>query len=336
MQSTAQSAVQRTTRRIRYHSYGGPEVLTLEDVPVPVPAAGQALIRAEAIGANFVDTQLRRGMAQAELYPRPFPRPLTGDVVGTVEAVGPDADPALIGRRVATASEDAFGDLVLADARRLVPLPDGLDAGTASALPMAAPVALGVLRAGRVAPGETVLVHSAAGAIGHLVVQLAKVLGAGTVIATASTAAKLDFARTQGADVGVDYTDEDWPEQVRAATPGGVDVVLDAAGGDILRRSLDVLAPYGRLVAYGAASGELGSVPVTDLFALKTVTGFSLLAAQAADAERAAKELDELIAYAEQGLLRAAVHARLPLTETAEVHRLLESRAQMGRILVVP
>ncbi|MFD7106595.1 quinone oxidoreductase family protein [Streptomyces celluloflavus] len=323
-------------RRIRYHSYGGPEVLALEEVPVPVPTAGQVLIRAEAIGANFVDTQLRRGMAQAELYSRPFPRTLTGDVVGTVEAVGPDTDPSLVGRRVAAGSEDAFGDLAVADARWLVPVPDDLDAGTASALAMAAPVALGVLRAGRLADGDTVLVHSAAGAIGHLVVQLAKILGAGTVVATAGTPAKLDFARAHGADVGVDYTDEDWPEQVRAAVPGGVDVVLDAVGGEILRRSLDVLAPYGRLVAYGAASGELGSVPVTDLFALRSVTGFSLIAARAADAEQALKDQTELTEYASRGLLRTAVHARLPLTQTREVHQLLESRAQLGRVLVIP
>ncbi|MER6840890.1 quinone oxidoreductase family protein [Streptomyces platensis] len=323
-------------RRIRYHSYGGPEVLALEEAPAPVPKAGQVLIRAAAIGANFVDTQLRRGMAQTELYRRPLPRSLTGDVVGTVEAVGPDTDPALMGRRVATASEDAFCDLVVADTPRLVPVPDGLDAGTASALPIAAPVALGVLRAGRLTRGETVLVHSAAGAIGHLAVQLAKLLGAGTVIATASTAAKLDFARAQGADIGINYTDEDWPEQVRTAAPGGMDVVLDAAGGEILRRSLDVLAPYGRLVTYGAASGELGSIPVTDLFALRSVTGFSLIAAYAADPERTAKDLAEVTEYAAQGFLHTAVHAQLPLTETSEVHRLLESRAQLGRILVAP
>ena len=323
-------------RRIRYHSYGGPEVLTLEEAPVPVPEAGQVLIRVEAIGANFVDSQLRRGMVQTELYSRPLPRSLTGDVVGTVEAVGPDTDPGLIGQRVATLSEDAFCDLILADAQWLVPVPGGLDAGTASALPMVAPVALGVLRAGRLAHGETVLVHSAAGAIGHLAVQLAKVLGAGTVIATASTAAKLDFARAQGADIGVNYTDEDWPEQVRTAVPGGVDVVLDAAGGDILRRSLDILAPYGRLVTYGAASGELGSVPVTDLFALRSVTGFSFIAARSADAEQTLKDLAELTEYAARGLLRTAVHAQLPLTEASEVHRLLENRAQLGRILVVP
>ncbi|MCB5912254.1 zinc-binding dehydrogenase [Streptomyces pinistramenti] len=115
-----------------------------------------------------------------------------------------------------------------------------------------------------------------------------------------------------------------------------MDVVLDAAGGEILRRSPDVLAPYGRLVAYGAASGELGSIPVTDLFALRTVTGFSLIAAPAADAGQSLKDLAELTEYAPQGLLRAAVHTRLPPTETSEVHQLLESRAQLGRVLVVP
>ncbi|MEU3711071.1 quinone oxidoreductase family protein [Streptomyces catenulae] len=323
-------------RRIRYHSYGGPEVLALEEAPVPVPQSGQVLIRAEEIAANFVDTQLRRGLAPAELYPRPFPRPLTGDVVGTVEAVGPDTDPGLVGRRVAASTEDAFADLTVADARWLVPVPDGLGAGTAGALPMVAPVALGTLRAGRVARGETVLVHSAAGTIGHLAVQLAKVLGAGTVIATAGTAAKLEFARSHGADIGINYTDEDWPDQVRAAAPAGVDVVLDATGGEILRRSLEVLAPYGRLVAYGAASGELGSVPVADLFALRSVTGYSFLAARAAEPEQALEDLAELTRYATRGRLRAAVHARLPLTGTAEAHRLLESRAHQGRVVVVP
>lgn len=240
-----------------------------------------------------------------------------------------------MGQQLGVQARAFFGEQP-ADARWLVPVPDGLDAETASALPMAAPVALGALRAGRLAHGEIVLVHCAAGTIGHLAVQLAKAAGAGTVVATASTAAKLDFARAHGADIGVDYTDEDWPQQVRTAVPGGVNVVLDAAGGEILRRSLDVLAPYGRLVAYGAASGELGSVPVTDLFALRSVTGFSLLAARAADPEQALKDLTELTEYAAQGLLRTAVHARLPLTAAGEVHRLLESRAQLGRVLVVP
>ncbi|MER5781760.1 zinc-binding dehydrogenase [Streptomyces mobaraensis] len=324
-------------RSVRYHTHGGPEVLVLEEVPPPAPPGpGHLLVRPEAIGANFVDTQLRRGLPQAELYQRPFPRSLTGDVVGVVEAVGRDVAPSLLGRRVAVAAEGAFADLVLADATWAVPVPEGVDDGTASTLPLAAPVALGALRAGRLAPGETVLVHSAAGTIGHLAVQLAKILGAGTVVATAGSAARLDLARAQGADVGVDYTEDDWPERVRAAVPGGVDLVLDAVGGRVLHRSLDVLAPHGRLVAYGAAGGDPGSVPVADLFALRSVIGFSLLAARAAGTAQALEDLAETADYARRGLLRSAVHTRLPLSAAAEAHRLLESRTPLGRVLITP
>ena len=182
-------------RRVRYYEYGAPEVLTLEEADIPTAGPGQVLIRAEAIGANFVDTKFRRGRASGLLFQRPLPGILTGDVVGVVDAVGSDVEDTLLGRRVAALAEDAFADYALADARWLAPVPDGLDLGAASMLPMGAPVALRVLRTGQLAKGETVLIHAAAGGIGHLAVQLAKTLGAGTVIATASSPSKLDFAR---------------------------------------------------------------------------------------------------------------------------------------------
>jgi NADPH:quinone reductase len=160
-----------------------------------------------------------------------------------------------------------------ADAAWLAEVPARLDAGSATLLPMAAPVALWTLRAGHFSPGETVLVHAAAGGICHVAVQLAKLLGAGRVIGTASSRAKLDFAREHGADAAVDYTADDWPDQIRAAAPDGLDVVLDSVGG----HSLDLLAPFGRVV-----------------------------------------------------------HTRLPLDKAVETHRLLEERAQMGRILLAP
>jgi NADPH2:quinone reductase len=215
-------------------------------------------------------------------------------------------------------------------------VPDGLDLGAASMLPMGAPVALRTLRTGRLAPGETVLIHAAAGGIGHLAVQLAKLLGAGTVIATAGSPAKLAFARKCGADIAIDYTGGDWPDQVRKAAPRGVDVVLDSVGGETLRRSLDVLAPFGRIVIYGAASGELTSLPVTNLFALKSVAGFSLTAWRAADPEQARREMTEVTDYSTAGRLSTVVHARLPLAEAAAAHRLFEDRSQLGRILLVP
>ncbi|MBW5254535.1 zinc-binding dehydrogenase [Streptomyces sp. NBC_01220] len=323
-------------RRVRYYEYGDPDVLTIEEAEIPTPGPGQVLIRAEAIGANFVDTKFRRGPSSGAIFQRPLPGKLTGDVVGTVEAAGLGVDTQQVGRRVAGLAEDAFADYIVTDAQWLAPIPDGLDLGAASMLPMGAPVALRTLRTGRLAPGETVLIHAAAGGIGHLAVQLAKLLGAGTVIATAGSPAKLDFARKCGADIAIDYTDSDWPDQVRKAAPRGVDVVLDSVGGETLQRSFDVLAPFGRIVIYGAASGELTSLPVTNLFALKSVAGFSLIAWRAADPEQARREMTEVAEYSTAGQLHTAVHARLPLAEAAAAHRLLEDRSQLGRVLLLP
>jgi NADPH:quinone reductase-like Zn-dependent oxidoreductase len=156
------------------------------------------------------------------------------------------------------------------------------------------------------------------------------------VIATASSPSKLDFARTLGADVTIDYTDDDWPDQVREAAPQGVDVVLDSAGGDILLRSFEVLAPFGRVVMYGAASGELLDLPVRSLFALKSLAGFSLLAWRAASPEQARQEMTEVTEYFVDGRLRTAVHARVPLGDAATAHRMLEERSHLGRLLVLP
>ncbi len=324
-------------RRVRYDEYGGPEVLKLEDADIPTPGPGQVLIRTEGIGANFVDTMIRRGPSMPAIFHRPLPGKLTGDVVGTVEAVGAAVDAELVGRRVAAlVAEDAFADYVVADAEWLATVPDGLDLGAASMLPMAGPVALRALRTGRPAAGETVLVHAGAGSIGHLAVQLARILGAGTVIATAGSPAKLDFARSCGADVAVDYSAGDWDEQVRAAAPGGVDVVLDSVGGEVLLRSIGLLAPHGRAVVYGVAGGQMTELPVATVFGLKSVAGFSLMAWRAADPKQARAEMDEVAGYALDGRLRTAVHARLPLAEAAEAHRILDGRAQLGRILLLP
>jgi NADPH:quinone reductase len=320
-------------RRIRYHAYGGPEVLTMEETEIPRPGPGQVRIRAEAIGANFVDVRFRQGPNSDGIYRRELPAVLTGDVVGTVEAAGPGVDPGLTGRRVAALAEDAFADHVLADADWLAPVPKGIDDATASTLPMGAPVALGTLRAARLAPGETVLVHAAAGGIGHLAVQLAKISGAGTVIATAGSPGKLDFTRALGADTAVDYSAEDW---LREAAPAGVDVVLDSVGGRILTRSLDLLAPLGRAVVYGSAGSEATHIPLTSLFTMRSVTGFSLLAWRAAAPKQAREDMDQVTRHAVEGRLRAALHARLPLDEAAEAHRIMESRSQFGRILLVP
>jgi NADPH:quinone reductase-like Zn-dependent oxidoreductase len=322
-------------RRVRYHAHGGPEVLAVEEAEVPSPGPGQVLIRAEAIGVNYVDVQLRRATDPASLYYRPLPGTLTGDVVGTVEAAGPDADPSLIGTRVAVLLEDAYADYVLAGTDWLVPVPPGLSPAAASMLPTVGAVALGTLRAGRLAKGETVLVTSGAGGIGHLAVQLARQQGAGAVVATAGSAAKLEFLAGLGADVAVDHSRPDWADQVRAAVPDGIDVVLDAVGGAMLNASIGLLRPAGRAVVYGSASGDFASVPVRSLFGLKTVTGFGLLMWRSTAPERARADIADLAGLLETGELRAVTRS-LPLAEVTAAHRLLEGRAFPGRLILVP
>jgi NADPH:quinone reductase-like Zn-dependent oxidoreductase len=141
--------------------------------------------------------------------------------------------------------------------------------------------------------------------------------------------------RALGADLAVDYARPDWTDHVRAAAPGGVDIVLDAVGGSILHSSIDLLAPFGRTVVYGAASGDLESVPVGKLFALRTVTGFSITAWRAADADAARQDLDETAGMFAAGDLRATVHASLPLAQARTAHELIERRAHPGSILLV-
>jgi len=325
-------------RRVRYHQYGGPEVLQLEETPEPEPGPGQVRIATEVIGANFVDTKLRRSSPEGSVFAWPLPATVMGDVVGRIDAVGEGVPAGRIGERVAALSEEGFADKAVLDARWLAPVPDGMSDADATMLPMNAPIALRLPRAGRLAPGETVLIDAAAGGIGHLAVQFAKnVLGAGTVIATAGSPAKLDFVRALGADVAVDYTEPDWPEKVREAAPGGVDVVLDSAGGDVFQRELELLAPFGRAVVYGAAADDqMPSVPVMKLFALTSVTGFSLLAWRDAAPEQARAEMTEAAEALSDGRVRTALHATFKLTEAAEAHRVLESRANLGRVLVYP
>lgn len=323
-------------RRVRYYEHGGPDVLRIEEVDIPTLAPGQVLIRTEAIGTSYVDTAMRRGTS-ALGQALALPGSPHGDVVGIVDSVGDTEHEALVGQRVvALVGVDAYADYAVADANWIAPVPAGLDLGTASVLAMPGPVALHALRASQLRDGETVLVHSAAGGIGHLATQLAKLEGAKTVIATASSPGKLEFARQHGADVGVCYTDDDWAEQVRALAPDGVDVILDSIGGQVSAASLQLLAPLGRLVIYGAASGSLPELPVASIFALHTVIGFGIVQWRAARPKQARREIEEVTELAAAKRLRTTVQATLPLADSAKAHELLEDRDRLGRVLLVP
>jgi NADPH2:quinone reductase len=321
-------------RAVRYHQHGGPEVLQLEEVPEPVPTDGQVLIEVEAIGANAIDTVLRRGNGP---WTRPLPGKLTGDVVGRISRLGPNAPSGVqVGQRVAALSEDAFAERVAVDADWLAPVPEDADAGEATVLSMPAPLAFRLLKAAQLTSGDTVLVQSAAGTIGHLAVQLARTLGAKTVIGTASSTAKLDFIRTCGADAAIDISDTSWPDHVREIAPGGVEIVLDAVGGKVFDQGMELLAPLGRMVTYGAISGELLSIGGNGVFSLKYITGVGLYNWRQVRPEEARQDVAEVTRLWQSGDLRTAIHGTYALIDTVAVHHVLDDRANLGRLIATP
>ncbi|HZG06048.1 MAG TPA: zinc-binding dehydrogenase [Streptomyces sp.] len=326
-------------RTIRFHEFGGPEVLRLEDTPVPRPGPGQVLIAAEAVSVGFAQTQMRRDIFPAPMWHPRFPVVLGGDVVGVVAGLGPGVSGFREGDRVgAFTLHGAYAEYVVVDEEAVLPVPDGMDAAEATALPSPGPIAMGTLSTASLRPGESVLVHAASGGIGHLAVQLARAAGAGQVIATAGSARKLEFARELGADVLIDYSEDDWADRVRDATGGkGVDVILDSVGGEVLRRGVGLLAPFGRLVFYGSAGGGLAipSVSPMELIDMRFITGFALSRWRAARRKQYLDNHDALVRYLSDGTVRHAIHATLPLEEVATAHELVESRAHTGRIVLL-
>ncbi|MET7277980.1 zinc-binding dehydrogenase [Kribbella sp. NPDC005582] len=317
-------------RAVRYHSHGGPEVLQLDEVEIPAPATGEVLVEVEAVGANAIDALFRSGNSP---WPRPLPGSLTGEVVGRITRLGPDTPPGLaIGDRVAGVSEDAFADHVVLDTAFLATIPDDADAGAATMMSMTGPLALRLLEAGRIPAGGTVLIQSAAGGVGHLAVQLARSFEPKLIIGTASSPDRLDFIRSLGAEA-VDLTDADWPDQVRALAPDGVDTVLDSVGGTIFDQGLALIRPLGTMVTYGAISGQLPTVPASALFGLQSVTGVSMMAWRTARPDAARNDIAEVTRRWQAGDLRPAVHASYPLADVQELHRALDARVALGRLI---
>ncbi|MFD4173229.1 MULTISPECIES: quinone oxidoreductase family protein [Streptomyces] len=324
-------------RIVRHHAFGAPDVLRVEEAPRPEPGAGQVLIRTEAVGVNFAECQRRQGIPVGG--PATLPGSPGGDVAGVVEALGEGVSEVSVGDRVVTGAPfDAYAEYVVARADWLFPVPESIDAAQATSMPIPAQTAYHVIAtAARLARGESMLITAAAGGIGHLLVQLGKALGAGRVIAAAGSAAKLDFVRGLGADVAINYTDEDWDEQVRAATDGrGADVVLETVGGDILRRSVGLIAPFGRMVVYGTAGGELPAVEIADIFDNRTVMGFSMWGVMAHRPQEMADGAKALLDLVGSGRVSPVIHARIPLDRAGAAHALMEARSQLGRVVLVP
>lgn len=324
-------------KTVRFHATGGPEALIYEDVPDPSPADDEVLIRVEAAGVNFADVMRRRG----DDYPEPSPTPFTlgAEVAGTIAAVGRAVTSLPVGTPVLAApGAGGYAQYIRVPASIVIPLPPGLDAVRASALMAHGLTSALVLRkSARLAQGETVLVEAAAGGVGSLAVQLAKLYGAGKVIAAASTPAKRALAERLGADASVDYTAPDWAEQVRALTDGkGVDVILETAGGDNVAEAFKALAPFGRLIFIGQSSGKTSLIDPWKLTVLnQTVTSF-YVGAYLAFPELIQSTLTELIGLVLSGKVALQTETVLPLSRAAEAHRLLEGRHTTGKVVLQP
>jgi NADPH:quinone reductase len=319
-------------RAVVVHQLGGPEVLSIGEAPEPQPRSGEVLVRLEATGVNFAETERRRGVYDVPALPW-----IPGkEAAGTVVATGDAVDPAWAGRRVAFWTPRASGtyaELATAPAADLFRLPDTLAADMGAALPLQGLTAYGLVhRAARIEPGMTVLVHAAAGGVGSLLVQLLVRRGA-RVIGTASSEEKRRFVESLGA-TALAYAD-DLPAAVRSVTGGnGVDLVYDSVGRATQAASLDSLSTHGRVIFYGEASGPPTPVAVTDLYRRsRGLAAFVLQVEPVADWSEARRELLNLAAT---GALRLEISGRWPLERAAEVHRLLESRATLGKLLLVP
>jgi NADPH:quinone reductase len=309
--------------------HGGPEVLVLQPVPEPQPGPGQARIRVAIAGVNFTDTERRRGLHARKDLPW-----IPGiEVAGVVEAIGDGVDPSLLGRRVAAITESGYAEKNVVEAADLMLLPDALTWEQAAAFPIQGLTAHHVLHtAARLRSGESVLVHAAAGGVGQWCVRLAAKAGA-RVFGTCSTPRKVEIVRALGAEEAFLYG-PDVVAALRERTGGrGVDVVLDAVGRDTQKTSLEALAPFGRLVHFGSASGAPEPVNVDDLYEKSIHVGaFWLRTPQPPDVAQAA--VRALLEGLVSGSLRAPPTTELPLAAAADAHRVLESRGTEGKLLL--
>jgi NADPH2:quinone reductase len=315
---------------------GGPEVLRWQEQAVPDPGAGEARIRHTAVGLNFIDIYHRRGVYQLPS----LPAVLGLEAAGRVEAVGPGVTQVRVGDRVAYAggSTGAYSQSRVLPAERLVVLPDEIDDRRAAAMMLKGMTAEYLLRRTfRVERGHTILVHAAAGGVGLIACQWAKVLGA-TVIGTVGTRDKAKWAIEHGCDHAIVSSEEDFVARVKEITGGrGVPVVYDAVGKDTFMRSLDCLVPRGTMVSFGQASGMVPPVDVTVLSAkgslyLTRPTLFHYTATRD-DLLASASALFEVV---RRGAVRVEVGQAYPLRDAARAHEDLEARRTMGSTVLIP
>jgi NADPH2:quinone reductase len=314
-------------KAIRIHEYGGAENLRVDEIEKPSPAADEVLIKTNVAGMNFADTMLRAGNY---LMKPPLPFVIGFEVAGTIEAVGGSVTNLQTGQRVlAMVRGGGYAEYAVANAAQIVPIPEGLSDGEATALLVQGLTAIGLIQDLRAE--QSILIHAAAGGVGTLLVQLAKQKGA-RVLGTASSAEKLEKVVGLGADVGINYTEADWTKQVLNATDGkGADLIIEMVGGEIGKRNFECLATKGTVIVYGAASGEDFQVSALALLGkMQTVKGYNLNLETPQNMRRFTAELMQIIAA---GKLEVSV-TEFPLEQAAEAHRAVEGRKTTGKVVL--
>ena len=319
---------------IQIHTTGSADVLTLTYLPTPTPSLGEALIRIEASGVNFIDTYFREGR-----YPAKLPYTLGQEAAGTIVAVAPGVTTVKPGDRVAWCLiPGTYAQFAIAPAARLVPIPEGVTTQQAAAAILQGMTAHYLLHSAYpVRSGDEVLIHAGAGGTGLLFIQMAKALGA-RVFTTVSTEEKATLARAAGADEIIFYTKEDFAAKVKSLTGNkGLPVVYDSVGKSTFEQSLQCLRPRGTLVLFGGSSG---AVPPFDLIRLSTLGSLFITRptlkdyiATHAELETRAKAVFDAIA---NGSLKLRIEHVYSLADAAQAHRELESRATTGKLLLIP
>jgi len=321
-------------KAVRIHTPGGPEVLTYEDVPEPRPKAGEAVVKVDAAGLNYIDVYYRSGLYKAEL-----PMTLGMEAGGAVTAVGPNVTEVKVGDKVAyTGVPGAYAQYAAVPAQRLITLPAGVSTRQGAAAMLQGMTAHYLACSTYpLKTGDTCLVHAAAGGVGLLLCQIAKMRGA-RVIGTVSTEEKAKLAREAGADEVIFYTKQDFEAEVKRLTSGkGVQVVYDAVGKTTFEKGLSCLAPRGTMVLYGQSSGPIGVFDPQILSAKGSVflTRPSLFHHIATREELLARAGD-VLGWIRDGKLRLRTEFEFPLKEAAEAHRALEGRKTTGKVLLIP
>jgi len=321
-------------KAIRVHAPGGPEVMRYEDIPQPVAKEGEAVVKIEAAGVNFIDVYFRAGAYKVEV-----PFTVGQEASGTVASVGPGVKDVKIGDRVAyTGTLGSYAEFAAVPAQRLVMLPDAFSARQGAAAMLQGMTAHYLATSTYpLKAGDTCLIHAAAGGVGLLLCQIAKMRGA-LVFGTVSTEEKAKLAREAGADETILYTQRDFEAEVKRLTGGqGVQVVYDSVGEATFAKSLGCLAPRGLLALFGQSSGAVKSFDPQVLsqkgsLYLTRPTSANYLATRAELLQRAS----DVLGWVGQGKLKLRIGAEFPLSDAASAHRALESRKTTGKLLLIP